>query len=383
MKITIKKFKFSIVASIAAVVFLILLFVITVSGVTHAGDSISVNEGRLITIHDRGIQKIILSKASTIGDAIKDADIPIDNKDLVEPDRNEKMIASSYQVNIYRARPVLVIDGNIRQKIMTPYQTAKQITSNAGIVIYPEDNTTIDRVDNLTEGAGLQLTIDRATPFKFTLYGKTAIVRTQASTVEGMLAEKGIKLGKKDKVTPVKDTKITKGLAVKVWREGKQTVTTDEAINFEIVQIEDADRDVGYLEIKSPGKKGVRSVTYEVTIKDGKEVSRKEIASLTIKQPIKQIEIVGAKLSFNGDFAAALAKLRTCESGGNYANKNNPNYRGAYQYRYDTWANKYGIYDPANATPAQQDQAARETYLRRGWSPWPNCGAAVLPDIYR
>jgi uncharacterized protein YabE (DUF348 family) len=337
----------------------------------------------LITIHDRGNTKVILSKASTIGNAIADAGIPIDKKDLVEPDVNQKLIATHYQVNIYRARPVLVIDGNIRQKVITPYQTPLQIAASVGIVVYPEDITTISRVDDLVSGAGLQMTIKRATPFEFTLYGKTSTVRTQAATIGGMLSEKGIKLTKDDRVQPGLDTKIVFGLPVKVWREGKQTITTEEPINFEIEKIQDADQPVGYVNITTPGVPGARNVTYEIVVADGQEVSRTEIASLTTKQPQKQIEVVGAKLSFSGDFAAALAKLRACESGGNYANKNNSTYRGAYQYSYGTWADKYGIYDPADATPAQQDQAARETYVRRGWQPWPVCGAAVLPDSYR
>jgi len=80
-----------------------------------------------------------------------------------------------------------------------------------------------------------------------------------------------------------------------LWREGKQTVTVDEPINFEIQKVEDADREVGYREIKTAGENGTRSVTYEVTIQDGKEVSRKEIASLITKNPAKQVEIIGAK----------------------------------------------------------------------------------------
>ncbi len=368
---------------IFTVIFLVLLAFIAVSGVTHAGDNSKSNKGRLITIHDRGTEKIILSHKDTIGDALKEADIPIDSNDLVEPATSEKLIASNYQVNIYRARTVLVIDGNVRQKIITPYQTAEQITKNAGIIIYPEDKTTIDRSDNVGDGAGFQLTIGRATAFVFTLYGKTTTVRSQATTVGGMLSEKGIKLSQDDRVTPSIDTKLTDGLAVRVWREGKQTITSDVEIEFQTEKIQDADREIGYRQITTAGVKGMRSVTYEIIVQDGNEVSRTEIASLTTKQPVKQVEIVGAKLSFSGDFAAALAKLRACESGGNYANKNNSTYRGAYQYSYSTWANKYGIYDPADASPAQQDQAARDTYVRRGWQPWPNCGAAVLPDSYR
>ncbi len=371
-----------IVALITALIFLVFAAVFTITGTTYAQDSGGSQNSHLITIHDRGNTKVVLTKATTIGSAIADAGIPIDKKDMVEPDVNQKLIATNYQVNIYRARPVLVIDGKIRQKIITPFQTPLQIANSAGIVVYPEDITIIDRVDELVSGAGLRMTIKRATPFEFTLYGKTSTVRTQATTVGGMLSEKGIILTKDDRVIPAKDSKIVFGLPVKVWREGKQTITTEEPVNFEVEKIQDADRPVGYREIKTPGVQGLRNVTYEIIVQDGSEISRKEIASLIIKQSQKQVEIVGAKPTFDGDFGAALAKLRACESGGNYANKNNPTYRGAYQYSYSTWANKYGIYDPANATPAQQDQAARDTYVRRGWQPWPNCGAG-LPDIYR
>ena len=367
-----------------AVFFLILTIVIAISGVTYAGSGSQT--GHLITIHDRATEKVILSKADTIGDALKEAGIPVDSKDLVEPTPGEILVAPDYQVNIYRARPVLVIDGNVRQKIISPYQTAQQIAKSAEIVLYPEDKTSIDQVDNLNDGAGLQLTIDRATAFKFTLYGKTSIVRTQADTVGEMLDEKGIKLTKKDRVLPKQSTKIHAGLVVKVWREGKHTVTVEESVDFQVEQIQDADREVGYLLVTTPGQKGMRSVTYEIIVQDGKEVSRKEIASLTIKQPEKQIEIVGAKLSFSGDFAAALAKLRSCE--GAYTSNTGNGYYGAYQFLQGTWRSNapagYGDVKPSDAPPAIQDQAAANLYKGSGWGPWPSCSSRLgLMDVYR
>ena len=289
------RFQTHLIVTVVAVIFLVLMAVVAISGVTHAGDNKDSQNGRLITIHDRGTEKAIMTQSVTIGDALKEAEIPIDSKDLVEPAVSEKLIASSYEVNIYRARPILVIDGNIRQKIITPYQTAQQITTSAGIVLYPEDITTIDKVDNLTDGAGMQLSINRATPFTFTLYGKTSTVRSQATTVGEMLSEKGIKLGADDRISLSLDTKLTDGLAVRVWREGKQTISADVEIDFHVEKVQDADREVGYRAIKTAGEKGVRSVTYEVTIQDGQEVSRTEIASLTTKNPVEQIEIVGAK----------------------------------------------------------------------------------------
>lgn len=67
-------------------------------------------------------------------------------------------------------------------------------------------------------------------------------------------------------------------------------------------------------------------------------------------------------------------QLKMCESGNNYANKNNPKYRGAYQYDISTWGGFGGFTDPADAPPSVQDAKFLETYNRRGKSPWPSCG---------
>jgi uncharacterized protein YabE (DUF348 family) len=253
-------------------------------------------KGRLITIYDRGQEKVLLSEAETIGDALKDADVLIDDRDAVEPSVAEKLVASEYQINIYRARPVTVIDGATRQKVMTPYQTAEQIVQDTGIVLYREDTTSIQRSDDLLAGgAGLELRIKRATIFTFTLYGTTSEARTQAKTVGDMLKEKNIILAANDRASVPLSTPITAGTAVQVWREGKQTVTVEESVGFETQQIRDANRDDGYRVIETPGIEGKRNATYEIEIRDGKEVARTEIASLVTVQPSKQIEIIGSK----------------------------------------------------------------------------------------
>jgi len=343
--------------------------------------------GHLITIHDRNEQKVILSDAATIGDALKEANITLDSHDAVEPAADQKVVAAEYQVNIYRARPVTVIDGAVREKIVTAYQTAEQITKDAKITLYPEDTTKIDQSnDFVADGAGLQLTIDRATAFNFTLYGTTSVARTQASTVAEMLKEKDIKIGANDRVSVPLDTPITAGGTVQVWREGKQTITVEEPISFDTQQIKDADQAIGYKAVQTPGANGTQSATYEVDIRDGQEVGRTKIANIVTKAPTTQIEVVGAKMTntFSGSFAEALGRLRACESGGNYANKKNPKYRGAYQYDYSTWANYGGFYDPADAPAGVQDEKAWETYVRRGWQPWPSCKVSQgLQDIYR
>lgn len=253
---------------------------------------------RLVTIHENGEERVILTKATTLGKALEGANIALDPKDLVEPGLDHELVASNYEVNIYRARPVTIVDGSVRQKVLSPYRTASQIAKEAGIELYPEDAAAVDVHTGTAAGqdVGLEMTVDRAVPFTFVLYGKTTTARTQGTTVEAMLKEKGIKLGANDRISVSPSTAIAPDLTVRVWREGKQTVTVEEEIDFEIEKVKDADRPTGYKEVKTPGVKGSRSVTYEVVVQDGKEVARTEIASLVGKEPVKQVEVVGSKL---------------------------------------------------------------------------------------
>jgi len=80
-----------------------------------------------------------------------------------------------------------------------------------------------------------------------------------------------------------------------------------------------------------------------------------------------------------------LARLRQCESGGNYSITNpSGKYRGAYQFDRPTWdgvaARHYphlrGV-DPARAAPRQQDAMARALWSERGRKPWPHCGRRI------
>jgi uncharacterized protein YabE (DUF348 family) len=268
-----------------------------VSTRTAGAESNPANGERLITIHEGGEDRVILTRATTLKKAFEGAGITLDSQDLVEPSLDHELVADNYEVNVYRARPVTIVDGSVRQKVLSPYHTAAQIAKQAGITLYPEDQARVE-VNTLSAGqdVGLEMDVDRATPFTFVLYGKTMTARTQATTVEAMLKEKNITLGANDRVSVASATAISPDLTVRIWREGKQTISVDEDMDFETESIKDADRPTSYREVKTPGVKGSRSVTYEVTIQDGKEVARTEIASIVSKEPVKQVEIVGSKL---------------------------------------------------------------------------------------
>ena len=341
---------------------------------------------KLVTIYDRGAEKTIVTKARTIREALKLAKFSIDERqDVVEPSLDSEMVAEKYSINIFRARPITIVDGNKRLKVTTAEQTPALIAKAAGIEVFEEDKTTLSNSDNMAvDGANMVMKIDRASMVNFVLYGKESVIRTHAKTVGELLKEKNIDPKKDDTLSVDRSVKIISGMKIELWRNGKQTITAEEDVKFEVEKVQDANRDSGYREVKQAGENGKKNVTYEIEMKNGVEVSRKEIASVVTKEPKKQIEIVGTKssTSFSGSFSEALARLRSCE--GSYTSNTGNGYYGAYQFDKRTWGN-YGGYELASDAPAAvQDEKAWQTYKARGWQPWPTCKVKMgLQDIYR
>lgn len=254
----------------------------------------AIDDGRLITLYDRGVKTVFLSDAKTLGEALDQQGISLDARDTVEPLVSEELIATEYHVNIYRARPVVVVDGNTRLKTVSSHQTAQQIAQDAGIKVFDEDISSLKpSTDFIGDGAGLHMSIKRATPLVLDLYGRKTEVRTQAKTVGDMMQEKRITVGDQERVSVSSETPISAGMEVRIWREGQQTVSIDQEIPFASKIVYDSDRPLGYRDIQTAGVPGVRSVTYELEIKDGIEVSKKEIAAITVRNPTDQTEVIG------------------------------------------------------------------------------------------
>lgn len=253
-----------------------------------------------ISLYDRGVEQGIVTETNTLREVFEQNHIEIGQNDLVEPGLDEQLVATSYQVNVYRARPVVVVDGPSTYKILSPHQTSKQIAEDAGVQLQDEDTTVVEPVtDMASHGAGLQVSIDRATPFTLVLYGKRIDAYTQDETVQAMLKSKNITLAANDTLSVQPTETIVSGMTVEIWRNGIQTITQEEEIVMPVEQIKDQDRDLGFREVRTTGKPGKKQVSYEINMQNGVEISRKVIQEVQTLAPVKQIEVIGAKASGN------------------------------------------------------------------------------------
>ena len=336
---------------------------------------------RLIMIHDRDKEQGLITKADTLREVFEQADIRLDKNDRVEPGLDEPLVANSYQVNVYRARPVVIVDGPVKQLVMSAYQTPKQIAKHAGIELRDEDLAQVDLSANFVgDGASLRMNVDRAAPVQLTLYGKAETVYTQASTVKEFMKEKGIKLEKDDDTSVDQSTAITSGMSLSVWRNGKQTMTQEEAIPFETEKIQDADREASFKQVNTPGSNGSKMVTYEIVMQNGIEVSRLAIQTVVTKQPTKQVETVGAKFNYTGGplSEAQINALGTCESGMTATRNSGNGFYGAFQFMPATWRTvapvEYRGMLPHEAPLEAQKQAVQNLLSRSSiYTQFPGC----------
>lgn len=285
-----------LIAGFASLGFLLLLNIFAVAGKNSAKATGQGN--KILTVFESGQKTSFKTNAKTVREALKAQKINFSKEDSVEPGLDEELTGAEYSINIYRAKPVVIEDGELKTKILTAAQTPRQIAEKADLNVHNEDKLAFGESGNILEDGSINtLKITRAKEISVDLFGKTESFRTQAKTVEDFLKEKKIVLGKDDGISIDLKTQIANGLNFRIWRNGKQTLTVEEPTDFQTETIQDANKDSGYKEIKEAGEKGTKSVTYEVEMQNGKEISRKKINETEIKAAKKQVVIVGTKTS--------------------------------------------------------------------------------------
>ena len=261
--------------------------------------SVRAEDRRIVTVFFEGQEMVVPTTASTVGEVLERMDIELFEKDLVEPGLDEEIVADTFNINIYRARPVTIIDGDKRYVVLSPYQSPRRVAESAGLTVYDEDEFTQERItDFVAQGAlGVKQHIHRSVPVVLHLYGEELAMRTQARTVAELLEEKGVVIGDNETVRPALDAPLADAASgVYVLRVGSDVVVEDQPIEFDEQIIQDTSKEISYREIQTPGEDGEKTVTYEVTYENDVEISRSVLQEVVTKEPKQQVVVVGTQV---------------------------------------------------------------------------------------
>jgi resuscitation-promoting factor RpfB len=296
-----------------AVPFITFGVLLTVSGIVYVAASQTdklppTHDAKIVIISHDNEQQIVPSGTATVGELLKKLNIPLNQGDVVEPAKNTRIDQDQFRINIYRAVPIEIVDGTKRTFTFSAAKTPRAIAQQVGTTLYPEDRAQTEPVQNFlkTGAIGEQVIVDRATPVAVDLYGTPVVLRTHATTVEGLMKEKGIKLIKDDRVAPAVGTPLSQTPKVSFIRTGVKTETVREVIAKPTQTINDATLAYGTTAVRQEGTDGEQVVTYQIAITNNVETARTVIQKVVTKQPVTQISVVGTSLSgIKGDMALA------------------------------------------------------------------------------
>jgi resuscitation-promoting factor RpfB len=292
------------------VVTFLVLAVLTTIGILLIGGASKVTASNafvVIVSHDH-VQQTVPTHEPNVGALLQKLHITLREGDVVEPSLATPINQDDFRINVYRSVPVEIVDGEQKTYTFSAATTPRSIAQQAGVTLNPEDDLgTLPTTNFLQEDAiGERVVIDRATPVHVNLYGTKVDMYTHAKTVGDLLKEKGITLAAHDSLQPSADTPIISNQLIFILRKGVKITSSTKTIPMPVREQYSADLAFGEQAVRQRGSPGKRVITYQVQLRNGKEVSRKVIQSVIVQPAVAQIVVVGTSLSgIKGDMALA------------------------------------------------------------------------------
>ncbi len=275
--------------------FVVLFVVSLVAFVSLNGTTLGPADSRVVTVYADGQSQTLPTRAKTVKNLLERLNVKLGDGDVVEPGIDAEIIDDNFSVNVYRARPVTVIDGQKEVTVNTATQSPRGVAEEVGVTLFPEDDVKVEIPDNLIDkgSATEQLVVNRSIPIKLVMYGQSYDVRTHAKTVGELIKEKGLNA---DDVTvlPPPETALTTDMVVFVTYKDKNIVTAEEVIPNSEETVSDPELAMGQTKVRQEGSPGKKVVIYEVDKADPNV--KKILQEVIAVQPINKVTAKGTKV---------------------------------------------------------------------------------------
>lgn len=302
---------------------LIVGFVIVLVALAGQSDyTLRPSEAHVVYLFEGGRRQVLNTKEKTVGDLLnKLPSLNLIDQDVVEPARSTPIVEDNFRINVYRARPVTVVDNGNKLVTLTAQRSARVVAQDAGLTLISEDDVSFMQGSVSENVIGEKVVIKRAIPIGLNLYGTQLSTYTQAKTVGDLLKEKQIRLSDGESVQPVQDAPVTLNLQVYVLRKDAKVVNEEEAVPAGEQVIADGSLSFGTTVVRQSGTPGKKTVTYLIQADaSGNEVSRIVIQEILIQAPVPKITARGSTVDISGNKTAIMAAAGISGSDYGYVN---------------------------------------------------------------
>src|SRR3712207_822958 len=144
-----RKFDFHRHPFVIPVVTFLILFIVSLGAfVSFSATTLGPSDSRVVNVHADDKSQTLPTRAKTVNELLKRLDIKLNDGDVVEPSLDTEIIDDNFSVNVYRARPVTVIDGVKKITVNTATQSPRSVAEEVGVELHPEDNIEVEIPDS-------------------------------------------------------------------------------------------------------------------------------------------------------------------------------------------------------------------------------------------
>ncbi len=351
--------------------FVLLFFIGLTSFIFLGASTQGASDARIVNVFFDGNQQTVTTRAKNVGELIQRLQLPVVKEDIVEPARDSLILEDDTQVNVYKARPVEIIDRGRTLTLFTAQRAPRLVAAEAGLELVVEDEVAFDRSESsvLESGVSEQLVVERSVEVQINIYGAIKTIRTTADTVAEVLSRESVTQQPNEAVEPALSTPVTAGMLISLNKEGVKTAVVTEPIPFTIETQDDPELEAGKVRLERDGILGERAVVYEIIEEAGVEISRKELQQVVVKQPTNGLQYNGTKIvkpSFNpsvtvsGDKAALMSAAGIAESDYAFADFIISRESGWRPGAVNSYSGAYGL---CQSLPASKMASAGADYL--------------------
>lgn len=246
-----------------------------------------------ITIVIDGKEQVVQTFKDTVDEVLQENNISVAKKDKVDRNTSD-VLAKEDKIEIVRAVQVELIADGAMQSYFTPEKTVSAFLNAENVQVYEKDKLSVSLDAAIV--SGMKMSIDRAVPVEVTADGNVTTYLTPEKTVKAFFEAENIVLNEKDKLSLGVDDSIQSGLKMTIVRVTSEIIEEKESIAFGVQENKDSTLLKGKSVVKQEGTQGEKKITKEVTYEDGVEVSRVELSTEVVKNPVDKIVAIGTKV---------------------------------------------------------------------------------------
>ena len=268
-----------------------------------------------VSIQDGYVETVVsVNEDAVVKDAIEAAELTFSEDDQIEPALDEKVSGEDTKIVISRHACVTLTDDGNSQEITLVGGKVKDALDMAGVSF--DNNDLINYDEEVYLKDGMEIQIIRRQQVKLVEGGRQRKILTTAKTVEEFLELEGIRLDKKDRITPKLSKSIEEGMKINLQRVTVKSETVTETIPYETETSYSDSMYKGTQKVTREGVNGEKEVVYEITFVNGKEESRKKVEEKILKNPVNKKIIVGNKSKTSGKTVVSKQKVYDCDGSG-------------------------------------------------------------------